>query len=56
MATAPDKTKAHKKEDVFLIQSSGKYYIMYDIKETCMEAYKNDTRKHVKTSSLKASV
>lgn len=41
---APAKTEAPKK-DVFLIQSNGKDYTMDDIKE----AYKNGTRKHVKS-------
>ena len=41
---APVKAEAPKK-DVFLIQSSGKDYTMDDIKE----AYKNGTRKHVKS-------
>ena len=45
---APAKTEAPKK-DVFLIQSSGKDYTMDDIKEACKEAYKNGTRKHVKS-------
>lgn len=46
---APAKTEAPKKDDVFLIQSSGKDYTMDDIKEACKEAYKNGTRKHVKS-------
>lgn len=45
---APAKTEAPKK-DVFLIQSNGKDYTMDDIKEACKEAYKNGTRKHVKS-------
>ena len=45
---APAKAEAPKK-DVFLIQSSGKDYTMDDIKEACKEAYKNGTRKHVKS-------
>lgn len=44
----PAKTEAPKK-DVFLIQSNGKDYTMDDIKEACKEAYKNGTRKHVKS-------
>ena len=46
--SAPAKTEAPKK-DVFLIQSNGKDYTMDDIKEACKEAYKNGTRKHVKS-------
>lgn len=46
---APAKTEAPKKDDVFLIQSNGKDYTMDDIKEACKEAYKNGTRKHVKS-------
>lgn len=45
---APAKSEAPKK-DVFLIQSNGKDYTMDDIKEACKEAYKNGTRKHVKS-------
>lgn len=45
---APSKTEAPKK-DVFLIQSNGKDYTMDAIKEACKEAYKNGTRKHVKS-------
>ena len=45
---APVKAEAPKK-DVFLIQSNGKDYTMDDIKEACKEAYKNGTRKHVKS-------
>ena len=45
---APAKTEAPKK-DVFLIQCNGKDYTMDDIKEACKEAYKNGTRKHVKS-------
>ena len=44
----PAKAEAPKK-DVFLIQSNGKDYTMDDIKEACKEAYKNGTRKHVKS-------
>ena len=47
--TAPAKTEAAKKDDVFVIQSSGKDYTMEDVKEACKEAYKNGTRKHVKS-------
>ena len=46
--SAPAKTEAPKK-DVFLIQSNGKDYTMEDVKEACKEAYKNGTRKHVKS-------
>lgn len=46
--SASAKTEAPKK-DVFLIQSNGKDYTMDDIKEACKEAYKNGTRKHVKS-------
>ena len=46
---APAKPEAPKKDDVFLIQSNGKDYTMDDIKEACKEAYKNGTRKHVKS-------
>ena len=45
---APAKAEAPKK-DVFLIQSNGKDYTMDAIKEACKEAYKNGTRKHVKS-------
>ena len=45
---SPAKAEAPKK-DVFLIQSSGKDYTMDDVKEACKEAYKNGTRKHVKS-------
>lgn len=45
---APAKSEAPKK-DVFFIQSNGKDYTMDDIKEACKEAYKNGTRKHVKS-------
>ena len=45
---APAKAEAPKK-DVFLIQSNGKDYTMDNIKEACKEAYKNGTRKHVKS-------
>ena len=44
----PAKAEAPKK-DVFLIQNNGKDYTMDDIKEACKEAYKNGTRKHVKS-------
>lgn len=47
--TAPAKTEAAKKDDIFVIQSSGKDYTMEDVKEACKEAYKNGTRKHVKS-------
>lgn len=46
---APAKAEAPKKDDVFVIQSNGKDYTMDDIKGTCKEAYKNGTRKHVKS-------
>ncbi|WP_455527948.1 DUF6465 family protein [Huintestinicola sp.] len=46
---APAKAEAPKKDDVFVIQSNGKDYAMDDIKEACKEAYKNGTRKHVKS-------
>ncbi|MGN1329551.1 MAG: DUF6465 family protein [Eubacterium sp.] len=46
---APAKSEAPKKDDVFVIQSNGKDYTMDDIKEACKEAYKNGTRKHVKS-------
>lgn len=49
MKAAPAKAEAPKKDDVFVIQSNGKDYTMDDIKEACKEAYKNGTRKHVKS-------
>lgn len=48
-AAPKKKTEAAKKDDVFVIQSSGKDYTMEDVKEACKEAYKNGTRKHVKS-------
>lgn len=50
--TAPAKTEAAKKDDVFVIQSSGKDYTMEDVKEACKEAYKNGTRKHIKSCDV----
>lgn len=43
------KKTADKAEDKFVIQSNGKDYSMEEIKEACKAAYKNGTRKHVKS-------
>ena len=43
------KKTADKAEDKFVIQSNGKGYSMEEIKEACRAAYKNGTRKHVKS-------
>lgn len=43
------KKTADKSEDKFVIQSNGKDYSMEEIKEACKAAYKNGTRKHVKS-------
>ena len=43
------KKTADKAEDKFVIQSNGKDYSMEEIKEVCKAAYKNGTRKHVKS-------
>ena len=43
------KKTANKAEDKFVIQSNGKDYSMEEIKEVCKAAYKNGTRKHVKS-------
>ena len=57
-ATAKAEKKAEKpaakktveaKKDVFLIQSSGKEYSVSDITELCKAAYKDGSRKHVKS-------
>ena len=55
--TAPKKKPAAKKEEVkkpdaFVIQSSGKEYTNDDIVELCKAAYKNGTRKHVKSCDV----
>lgn len=47
--TTPAKTEAAKKDDVFVIQSSGRDYTMSNITNLCKEAYRNDTRKHIKS-------
>ncbi|MGN0667415.1 MAG: DUF6465 family protein [Huintestinicola sp.] len=49
---APAKSEAPKKEEVFVIQSSGKDYTMDDIKEACKAAFRNGTRKQVKTCDV----
>ena len=43
------KKTADKSENKFVIQSNGKDYSMDEIKEACKAAYKNGTRKHVKS-------
>ncbi len=48
---APDKTEASKK-DVFLIQSNSKDYTNDDIVELCKAAYRNGTRKHIKSCNV----
>lgn len=55
--TAPKKKPASKKEEVkkphaFVIQSSGKDYTNDDIVELCKAAYRNGTRKQVKSCDV----
>lgn len=49
---ASSKKEAVKRADVFLIQSSGKDYTMSDIIELCKAAYRNGTRKQVKSCDV----
>lgn len=49
---APAKTEAAKKDDVFVIQSNGKEYSLADIQEACKAAYRNGTRKQVKSCDV----
>ncbi|MCI7767961.1 MAG: DUF6465 family protein [Oscillospiraceae bacterium] len=46
------KKAAEAKKDVFVIQASGKEYTMSDITELCKAAYKDGTRKHVKSIDI----
>ena len=54
--TAKKKPAAKKEEieknDVFLIQSNGKDYTNDDIVELCKAAYRNGTRKHIKSCDV----
>lgn len=49
---APAKAEAKKKDDVFVFQSSGKDYTLSDITELCKAAYRNGTRKQVKSCDV----
>ena len=46
------KKEAVKKNDIFVIQSSGKDYTNDDIVELCKAAYRNGTRKHIKSCNV----
>ena len=48
----PAKSEGVKKDDVFVLQSNGKDYTISDITELCKAAYKNGTRKHIKSCDV----
>lgn len=50
--SAKSAAKSSVKDSTFLIQSNGKDYTVEDIKEACKTAYRNGTRKQIKTCDV----
>lgn len=50
--SAKSTAKSAVKDSTFLIQSNGKDYTVEDIKEVCKAAYRNGTRKQIKSCDV----
>lgn len=51
-AAKPQKSETAAKENTFLFQSSGREYTANDIAELCKAAYRNGTRKQVRSCNV----